>query len=353
MVQQILQWFDLHGRDLPWRHTTDPYAIWLSEIILQQTRVQQGMAYWQRFMDALPTVEALAEAEEDVVMRLWQGLGYYSRARNLHTAAKQIVALGHFPCTHKELLQLKGVGPYTAAAIGSFAFHLPLAAVDGNVYRVLARYHGIDTPINSTQGVHLFDALAQDILPKEEAGQFNQAMMDFGATVCTPQSPQCNGCILADSCVALRTRRVEQLPVKLRTVKVKKRTMKYLVILCDNKIALHRRGAGDIWQALWEPLNLQDEPVSAALSRIKQHQKEWTTLCKGMKHVLTHRILTADFMLWQPIEKPTLPPDYQWIDLQQLHLYALPRMIEKALEQRGNSTWASEQTETASTSRER
>lgn len=336
MVQQILQWFDLYGRDLPWRHTTDPYAIWLSEIILQQTRVQQGTAYWQRFMEALPTVEALAEAEEDEVMRLWQGLGYYSRARNLHAAAKQIVALGHFPCTHEELLRLKGVGRYTAAAIGSFAFHLPLAAVDGNVYRVLARFHGINTPINTTQGEHLFEALAQDILPKKEAGRFNQAMMDFGATVCTPQSPRCNSCILADRCEALRTEQVEHLPVKLRTVKVKKRNMKYLIILCGSEMALHRRGAGDIWQSLWEPLNLSDEADCAALGLIKQHHKEWTTLCKGMKHVLTHRIITADFMLWQPAEKPALPPNYQWVDTNMLHLYALPRMIEKALEQRNN-----------------
>ncbi len=338
MVQQILKWFDIHGRDLPWRHTTDPYAIWLSEIILQQTRVQQGTAYWQRFMDALPTVEALAEAEEDVVMRLWQGLGYYSRARNLHAAAKQIVALGHFPCTHEELLQLKGVGPYTAAAIGSFAFHLPLAAVDGNVYRVLSRFYGINTPINTTQGAHLFEALAQDILPKREAGRFNQAMMDFGATVCTPLSPRCSDCILADRCVAQRTGQVEHLPVKLRTVKVKKRAMKYLVIICGEEIALHRRGAGDIWQSLWEPVNLSDEPQSTALNLITEHHKEWTTLCKGMKHVLTHRILTADFMLWQPIEKPALPPGYQWVESDRLHLYALPRMIEKALELRNTGT---------------
>ena len=214
----LLEWFRENGRDLPWRQTRDPYAIWLSEIILQQTQVKQGWEYWERFMHHWPTVEALAKATEDEVLREWQGLGYYSRARNLHYAAKQIVALGHFPDTLAEIKQLKGVGDYTAAAIGSIAFGLPAAVVDGNVYRVLARHFGIDTPINTTEGKKTFAAMAQELLPPKEASAYNQAIMDFGAIQCTPQSPHCDSCPLMESCIAFRERRVAQLPVKLKTL---------------------------------------------------------------------------------------------------------------------------------------
>ena len=194
----LLKWFRENGRDLPWRQTRDPYAIWLSEIILQQTQVKQGWDYWERFIHRWPTVEALAAATEDEVLREWQGLGYYSRARNLHYAAKQIVALGHFPDTLDEIRKLKGVGDYTAAAIGSIAFGLPAAVVDGNVYRVLARHFGIDTPINTTEGKKEFQALAQSLLPIDispssfllpPSSEYNQAIMDFGAIQCTPSSP--------------------------------------------------------------------------------------------------------------------------------------------------------------------
>ncbi|MBR5689538.1 MAG: A/G-specific adenine glycosylase, partial [Prevotella sp.] len=205
----LLDWFRENRRPLPWRETLDPYAIWLSEVILQQTRIAQGTAYWQRFVERWPTVEALAAATEDEVLREWQGLGYYSRARNLYAAAQQIVAMGHFPDTTEEIRRLKGVGDYTAAAIASIAFDLPEAVVDGNVYRVLARHFGIDTPINSTEGKKAFKALAQELLPTGEASAFNQAMMDFGAVQCTPQSPRCLLCPLAETCVARREGRVE------------------------------------------------------------------------------------------------------------------------------------------------
>ena len=218
---EILRWFRENGRDLPWRETRDPYAIWLSEIILQQTRIAQGWEYWERFVQTYPKVEDLAAASEDDVLKLWQGLGYYSRARNLHTAAKQIVALGAFPNTLEDIKSLKGVGDYTAAAIGSFAFDIPAAVVDGNVYRVLSRYFGIDTPINSTQGKKEFAALAQSLLPASDAASYNQGMMDFGAIQCTPQSPKCLLCPFAETCEALRCGRVEELPVKNKTVKVR------------------------------------------------------------------------------------------------------------------------------------
>ena len=320
----LLKWFRENGRDLPWRQTRDPYAIWLSEIILQQTQVKQGWDYWERFMRRWPTVEALATATEDEVLREWQGLGYYSRARNLHYAAKQIVALGHFPDTLEEIKQLKGVGDYTAAAIGSIAFNLPAAVVDGNVYRVLARHFGIDTPINTTEGKKIFQSLAQELLPLATEGTplvaaYNQAIMDFGAIQCTPQSPKCMVCPLMESCVALREGRVGDLPVKQKTLQVRERHLIYIYIRCKGYTAIHRRGPGDIWQGLWEPWLVNSAPDGATL--IKQ----------GVKHVLTHRILYADFYLLETEERPTLPSDYIWIKETELDHYAVPRLIENLI----------------------
>ena len=322
----ILQWFSENGRALPWRETRDPYAIWLSEIILQQTRIEQGRPYWERFMQRWPTVEALAEASEDEVLREWQGLGYYSRARNLHQAAKQIVARGGFPTTLEGLRSLKGVGDYTAAAIGSFAFRLPAAVVDGNVYRVLARHYGIATPINTTEGKKEFAALAQSLLPGLSGfsgrsglsvyGEYNQALMDFGATQCTPQSPQCPSCPLQETCVAFREGRISELPVKQRTLKVKERHLTYIYIRYNGETALRRRPAGDIWQGLYEPLLTDRVPCGAVLLR------------QSVKHVLTHRVLYADFWLWEPAERPQLPEGYFWTPESDLDRYAVPRLIE-------------------------
>ena len=316
----LLEWFRENGRELPWRQTRDPYAIWLSEIILQQTQVKQGWDYWERFMRRWPTVEALAEATEDEVLREWQGLGYYSRARNLHYAAKQIVALGHFPDTIEEIKQLKGVGDYTAAAIGSIAFGLPAAVVDGSVYRVLSRHFGIDTPINTTEGKKTFTALAQSLLPPQEASAYNQAIMDFGAIQCTPQSPHCENCPLVETCSAFREGRVGELPVKQKTLKVKERHLTYIYVRCEGETAIHRRGPGDIWQGLWEPWLVEQVPVGALLIR------------QGVKHVLTHRTIYADFYLLEVGEKPALPPDYIWIKETELDRYAVPRLIEILLE---------------------
>lgn len=367
----ILSWFRENGRELPWRETKNPYAIWLSEIILQQTRIAQGWEYWERFMAQYPTVQDLAAAHEDEVLKLWQGLGYYSRARNLHTAAKQIVALGHFPDTLEGIKQLKGVGDYTAAAIGSFAFDIPAAVVDGNVYRVLARYFGIDTPINSTQGKKEFAALAQSLLPSSKASDFqsslslvaayNQAMMDFGAIQCTPQSPKCLLCPLAETCEAMRTNRVAELPVKQKTMKVKTRHLSYIYIRCKGETAIHRRGEGDIWQGLWEPFNASDiaeacaSPSSAqaslsstkfstSLTKLSSFKKELAAdlhlsnvdalqlLAQDVKHVLTHRILFADFYLLETEARPQLPDDYIWIKEEEIEDYGIPRLIELMLE---------------------
>ena len=324
----LLDWFSVNGRDLPWRHTRDPYAIWLSEIILQQTRIQQGMDYWLRFMQRWPRVEDLARATEDEVLREWQGLGYYSRARNLHTAAQQIVAKGGFPTTLEGIKQLKGVGDYTAAAIGSIAFGLPAAVVDGNVYRVLARHYGIDTPINTTQGKKVFTELAQSLLPTDQPAAFNQAMMDFGAIQCTPTSPKCIVCPLQESCEALRTGRISELPVKERKLNIQTVRLTYLYIRCNGKTAIRRRPAGGIWQGLWEPytveLGMRNEGLGLEGS---------TMVCRNVKHVLTHRILLSDFYLLETDTFPTLPDEYIWVKESDLDQYALPRLIEILLEQ--------------------
>ncbi len=352
----ILQWFCTHGRLLPWRETTDPYAVWLSEVILQQTRIAQGTAYWQRFMQAYPTVQLLAAADEDDVLRLWQGLGYYSRARNLHAAARQIEAMGSFPCTLEGIRKLKGVGDYTAAAIASFAYDIPAAVLDGNVFRVLARYFGIDTPINTTQGKKLFAALAQTLLPQNTqqrvrpegfsislsaVSAYNQGIMDFGALVCTPQTPQCGACPLAETCTALREGCVDNLPVKNRTLKVKTRYLTYIYIRWNKKdsavpmVAMHRRGSGDIWQGLWEPYNASLHEDRAATGEAEiiglLHPAPADTLrlvAKGVKHVLTHRILLADFYLLETQVCPSLPDDYVWVKEDELDRYAVPRLIE-------------------------
>lgn len=322
----IISWFQENGRALPWRETKDPYAIWLSEIILQQTRIAQGREYWERFMAQYPKVEDLAAVSEDEVLRLWQGLGYYSRARNLHAAAKQIVALGKFPDTLEDIKALKGVGDYTAAAIGSFAFDIPAAVVDGNVYRVLSRYFGIDTPINSNQGKKEFAALAQSLIPASDAAAYNQGMMDFGAIQCTPQSPKCLLCPLAETCVALREGRVEELPVKLKTLKVQTRRLAYIYIRCNGEIAIHRRGEGDIWQGLWEPYNVSGLPA------LPTFEAPLVLKAKDVKHVLTHRILLADFYLLETKKRPLLPDDYIWIKESEISEYGIPRLIEILLE---------------------
>ena len=362
----LLEWFRENGRALPWRETHDAYAIWLSEVILQQTQVKQGMAYWERFMRRWPTVEDLAAATEDEVLREWQGLGYYSRARNLHQAAMQIVARGGFPTTIEDIKALKGVGDYTAAAIGSFAFGLPAAVVDGNVYRVLARHFGIDTPINTTEGKKEFALLAQSLMnellnvecgmmndsrfaPIDECGilnsslnigkadhssflpppssEYNQAIMDFGAIQCTPQSPLCTSCPLQETCMALREGRVGELPVKQKTLKVKERHLTYIYIRCNGETAIHRRPAGDIWQGLYEPLVLEE----------RGERKEEREMCgavllrQNVKHVLTHRVLYADFWLWETSERPVLPDGYFWIRETDIDNYAVPRLIELLL----------------------
>lgn len=251
----LIYWYLQTKRDLPWRKTRDPYLVWLSEIILQQTRVSQGMSYYLAFSSVFPTVEDLANAKESKVLKMWQGLGYYSRARNLHFTAKYISKelCGKFPTSYHELIKLKGIGDYTASAISSICFDEPAAVVDGNVYRVLARFFNIDTPINSTKGIKEFKSLAQSLLDNKKPGVYNQAIMDFGALQCKPKSPNCLECPMSSNCIAFEKKLVKELPVKERKLKVKKKYFNFFVFVTkDRKTIFEERRGNGIWQGLYQ-----------------------------------------------------------------------------------------------------
>ena len=321
-VMRLLAWYDAYHRALPWRETHDAYAIWVSEIILQQTRVAQGLDYYRRFMDTFPTIEALAAASEDEVLHVWQGLGYYSRARNMQQAARQVVAMGGFPTTYEGLLHLKGIGSYTAAAIGSFAFGLPVAAVDGNVLRVLARWFCIEEPVDAVSGRRLIEQLANELLPADDAARYNQAMMELGALVCTPH-PNCAACPLADSCLAVAKGMVELLPVKQHHTKVRDRFFHYFLIHDDTSLYLHKRGMGDIWQGLYElPLREVDSAdVDESLLPVR-----------NVRHMLSHQVIHA--RLYEQELPAPLPPREGCIivPLNNLERYPMPQLIRRLME---------------------
>ncbi|PIB30898.1 A/G-specific adenine glycosylase [Maribacter sp. 4U21] len=310
---KILDWYQHNKRNLPWRGTINPYNIWLSEIILQQTRVAQGTPYYLKFIEAFPNVEDMAKASEAQILKLWQGLGYYSRARNLHATAKMVVADygGKFPSTYKELLRLKGVGDYTASAIASICFNERQAVVDGNVYRVLARYFGIDIPINSTDGVKHFKSLAQELLHESNVRDYNQGIMEFGAIQCAPKKPYCLHCPLNNGCVALKEGKVDLLPIKLKKTKVRNRYFNYLVPILNHKkgntqtILRQRQGKG-IWQHLWEFPLLESESEL----NLEQIEKEYRQVLdfnekvnitlfntKSIVHKLSHQHLNTKFWI--------------------------------------------------------
>lgn len=296
---QILSWYRANPRDLPWRGTKDPYQIWLSEIILQQTRVAQGLPYYYKFVDAYPTVNDLALADEEEVLRLWQGLGYYSRARNLHSCAKMILSElgGKFPETYVELLKLKGVGSYTASAISSFAFGEAKAVVDGNVFRVLARYFGIETDIASPKAKKEFESLANQLIPKDNPAEYNQAIMDFGSRQCVPQNPDCSQCPLQSACFAYNHNLVKSLPVKINKVKIKERHFHYYVIKCGEKWVWKKRGGGDIWEGLFDFPQVEkstSEEISD-FSMESLHPQQIHLMPKNYRHILSHQRLNAVF----------------------------------------------------------
>ena len=253
-ASKLIKWYQANGRDLPWRNTQNPYIIWLSEVILQQTRVEQGLPYFNRFLAHYPNVTKFAQADEEEILRLWQGLGYYSRARNMHKAANTVLNdfAGDFPTAYKQLVSLSGVGDYTAAAISSFSSNEAKAVLDGNVFRVLARYFGIDEPINGTAGKKIFAQLADELLDKKQPGTYNQAIMDFGATHCKPKGPLCETCIFRLECVAYKQDLVSLLPVKNKAKASRNRYFHYFIVMEGDKILMTQRGAGDVWTNLFE-----------------------------------------------------------------------------------------------------
>ncbi|WP_339694864.1 A/G-specific adenine glycosylase [uncultured Roseivirga sp.] len=303
-ANQLINWYEENKRDLPWRKTKDPYRIWLSEIILQQTRVAQGLPYYERFVEQFPTINDLANASETEVLRLWQGLGYYSRARNLHSCAKMVVNDfdGVFPSDFNELLKLKGIGRYTAAAISSSAFNQPNAVLDGNVYRVLSRVFGIEEDISSTKGPKVFEKRANELLDKEKPNQYNQAIMEFGAIQCSPKSPACGVCPFRDDCFAFNNNKIDSLPVKTKKTKVRKRYLTYLVFQSEEGLWLKERGKGDVWQGLFDFYLIEEnkqiglDEVISALQKMGLTDSIIGEESKLYEHVLTHQRIFANFV---------------------------------------------------------
>lgn len=339
----LLPWYAENKRDLPWRNTTDPYSIWLSEVILQQTRVDQGLAYWKRFVERWPRVTDLASAHEDEVLKEWQGLGYYSRARNLRYAALQVVRehKSAFPRTHAELLRLKGVGDYTAAAIASICFNQPEAVVDGNVYRVLARVFGIATPIDSTAGKKEFRVLANTLIDHANPGDHNQAVMELGATVCKPRTPDCGSCPLRSRCIALKEDRIAALPMKSKKQLVRVRHFSYLVLRSPKGILMRQRKDKDIWQGLWElPLVETGRPTTVATLRkgmrgiLEADPSSWPIKKTSgpVQHLLSHQRIVATFWSCEPVGRWQPPTEWKPISPAGLKKLALHRLMERWLE---------------------
>ena len=335
----LIEWYQNNRRDLPWRRTKNPYVIWISEIILQQTRVAQGYDYYQRFVKRFPDVFSLADADEDEVMKYWQGLGYYSRARNLHAAARSMAEAGGFPKTYKEVLALKGVGGYTAAAICSFAYGMPYAVVDGNVYRVLSRWLGIETPIDSTEGKRIFAEVAAELLDKAQPGLYNQAIMDFGALQCTPVSPNCMFCPFIDTCVARQKGLVDTLPVKQHKAKVTNRYFNYIYVRMGAHTLINKRTGNDIWKNLYElPLiETESEVPEEKFYALPQWQEMLAEgevpsvrlVQKGVKHVLSHRVIYANFYEVILPENAASFAQYQRIRIEDLHKFAVSRLVNQ------------------------
>ncbi|MCF8256363.1 MAG: A/G-specific adenine glycosylase [Flavobacteriales bacterium] len=330
----LRQWYGRAKRDLPWRGSSDPYTIWISEVILQQTRVDQGTPYYHRFLSAFPTVTDLANAHEDEVLKLWEGLGYYSRARNLHAAAKQVTTGpgGCFPNTYEGLRSLKGVGPYTAAAIGSIAFDLPVACVDGNVTRVLARFHGITDPVDSAPVIKAIDRSAQGALDIQSPGEHNQAMMELGATVCLPRNANCEQCPLQAGCNAYRLGLVDSIPMKSKRTKVRERYFHFLVLTDGEHTVVERRPAGDIWQGLYQFPMLESDRTLDADEVLAHYRIKGAVLADShgpVRHILTHQRIFGRFFEFRVKHlPPSIADPVPWQDLERL---AFPRLIHHYL----------------------
>lgn len=335
-TDEIVQWYTLNKRDLPWRHTNDAYVIWLSEIILQQTRVEQGMPYFNRFLEQYPDVKSFAAASEDEILKLWQGLGYYSRGRNMLKTARQVNEefSGEFPRQYEQLIKLKGIGEYTAAAISSFSANETKAVVDGNVYRVLARYFGVSEPINATQGKKIFQKLADEVLNKQQPGLHNQAMMEFGAMLCKPKKPACGICPVREGCYAFLHNAAGSLPVKLKKLKIKERYFNYLLIVKEDKILLNKRGENDIWANMYDlPLieigEFSQPEAIISQPEVLKHFGENITIeetSQVYKHILTHQRLYVRFLQLKT-EPVDLQENWFYADLNDLKKFAFPKII--------------------------
>lgn len=339
----LMKWNrEKNNRQMPWKGEKNPYKIWLSEIILQQTRVEQGLNYYHNFIKIFPDINKLAKAADEKIFKMWEGLGYYTRCRNLIATARYISKehKGKFPVTYEEIKALKGVGPYTAAAISSFAFNLPHAVLDGNVYRVLARVFGIDKPVDSTEGKKYFASLADKLLDKKQSGIYNQAIMDFGALVCKPVSPVCSECIFRKSCSAFLNNKVNDLPVKGKKLKTRKRWFYYLVLEFENKIAIRQRMEKDIWQGLYEfPLIETTNECNTKTILQRAEKKKWI-LKKGIKVIsvsplfkqqLSHQLITGQFIKLSLKKKPLLNNDWLWVIQNKFGKYAFPQFINQFL----------------------
>lgn len=334
---ELISWYKKNKRDLPWRETNDPYTIWLSEIILQQTRVNQGLSYFHKFIENYPKVENLAHAKEDEVLKLWQGLGYYSRARNLHAAAKSVVNdyNGIFPKTFNEILSLKGVGEYTASAIASFSYNLPYPVIDGNVYRVLSRIYGVKDAIDTGSGKKIFKQLAEELIDLKNAGIYNQSIMEFGALHCTPKQPKCESCPFKLECYALKNNVINELPRKEKKLKQKERFFNYLIIKDDSSVLIKKREQQDIWKGLYDfPLieSITALNKQSILDQIRNlvSPSKFTVInsSPSIKHLLSHQKILATFWL---IEVPLLTiyeKDFIKIELKEINNYPVPKLIE-------------------------
>jgi A/G-specific adenine glycosylase len=337
-TNELVQWYLENKRDLPWRNTTNAYIIWLSEIILQQTRVEQGLPYFNRFLERYPDVSSFAAADEDEVLKLWQGLGYYSRGRNMLKTARLVQEQYHgvFPDSYDKLIKLKGIGEYTAAAIASFSANEAKAVVDGNVYRVLARYLGVYEPINSATGKKTFQTLANDFLNKKNPALHNQAMMEFGALQCKPKSPNCSVCPVKEGCYAYHHNKVNELPVKLKTVKIKNRCFNYFLITEGDQLVLNKRGENDIWANMYDlpliettellsPEELFASPDIISTFGIIPHIQSISAL---QKHILTHQhIHTRFYHIYLEQNKFYLKSTYFFTEVKNLNKLALPKIV--------------------------